>query len=99
MSRRSRSLSTNRARPPPQSLSYPTIVSHEGRPLVSVKSEGAATDKKDHRVEFARDVINLPSQSTEPKEHHGDDSSDDSAVEEDIIVRIDSPSTLSFRQS
>ncbi|XP_027344134.1 sodium/hydrogen exchanger 8 isoform X2 [Abrus precatorius] len=93
-----RSWSSNQAMRP-HSLSYPTIASHEGRQLVSVKSEGAATAKKDHEVrEFTRNVTNLPSQSTERREHHhGDDSSDDSAVEEDIIVRIDSPSRLSFR--
>ncbi|KAK7359534.1 hypothetical protein VNO77_01495 [Canavalia gladiata] len=101
---RGRSLSSNHGRPL-HSLSYPTIVSNQGRPLVSVKSEGAATAKKDHEVrEFMGNVTNVPSQSTEQREphhhhhhHHEDDSSDDSAVEEDIIVRIDSPSTLSFR--
>ncbi|GAU13794.1 hypothetical protein TSUD_83030 [Trifolium subterraneum] len=112
----SRSLSNNRSRPPPQSLSYPnfapqqvrppqslsypTFVPHQGRPLVSVKSEGAATDKENIGVMgFMQDVTNLPSQSTDPIVHHEDDSSDDSAIEEDIIVRIDSPSTLSFRPS
>lgn len=97
-----RSLSTNRTRPSLQSLSYPTIVPHQGRrrPLVSAKSEGAATDKKNIGVKWiTQDVTNLPSQSTDGRVHHEDDSSDDSAVEEDIIVRIDSPSTLSFRQS
>ncbi|XP_058731195.1 sodium/hydrogen exchanger 8-like [Vicia villosa] len=96
-----RSLSTNRTRPSLQSLSYPTIVPHQGRrPLVSAKSEGAATDKKNIGVKWiTQDVTNLPSQSTDRRVHHEDDSSDDSAVEEDIIVRIDSPSTLSFRQS
>ncbi|XP_027191971.1 sodium/hydrogen exchanger 8 isoform X2 [Cicer arietinum] len=98
--RRSGSLSINRTRPPLQSLSYPTIVPRQGRPFVSTKSEGDATGKKDIGVkEFIRDVTNLPSQSTDRREHHEDDSSDDSAMEEDIIVRIDSPSTLSFRQS
>ncbi|XP_057417539.1 sodium/hydrogen exchanger 7-like isoform X2 [Lotus japonicus] len=93
-----RSLSMNRARPPPpQSLSYPNMASYQDRPLTSVKSEGAATDKKGHQVtRFNQDVTNPPPQSTERREHHRDDSSDDSAVEEDIIVRVDSPSTLSF---
>lgn len=65
------------------------------RPLVTVKSEGAATAKKVHEV--TRQVTNPPSQSTEQRKHHhghGENSSDD---EEDVIVRIDSPSTLSFR--
>jgi hypothetical protein len=94
---RSRSLSTNRSRQTPQSLSYPTFVPHQGRPLGSVKSEGAATSKKDIGVKgFMENVTNLPSQSTDRRVHHENDSSDD---EEDIIVRIDSPSTLSFRPS
>lgn len=91
--RRSRSLSSHHGRAT-HSLSYPTIGSH--RPLVKVKSEGAATAKKVHEV--TRQVTNPPSQSTERRQHHhghGDNSSDEE--EEDIIVRIDSPSTLSFR--
>ncbi|XP_014507728.1 sodium/hydrogen exchanger 7 isoform X3 [Vigna radiata var. radiata] len=90
--RRSRSLSSHHGREP-HSLSYPTMESH--RPLVTVKSEGAATAKKVHEV--TRQVTNPPSQSTEQRKHHhghGENSSDD---EEDVIVRIDSPSTLSFR--
>jgi hypothetical protein len=95
--RPSRSLLTNRSRPTPQSLSYPSFMPHQGRPLGSVKSEGAATSKKDIGVKgFMEDVTNLPSQSTDRRVHHENDSSDD---EEDIIVRIDSPSTLSFRPS
>ncbi|CAJ1938949.1 unnamed protein product [Sphenostylis stenocarpa] len=93
--RRSRSLIHHRAL---HSLSYPTIVSHEGRPLVSVKSEGAATAKKVHEV--ARHDTNPPAAPSRERiqqrlDGHGDNSSDDE--EEDIIVRIDSPSTLSFR--
>ncbi|QCD83706.1 solute carrier family 9 [Vigna unguiculata] len=92
--RRSRSLSSHHGRAPPHSLSYPIMEPH--RPLVSVKSEGAATAKKVHEV--TRQVPNPPSQSSERrKQHHGhgENSSDDE--EEDVIVRIDSPSTLSFR--
>jgi hypothetical protein len=97
---RSRSLSTNRSRQTPQSLSYPSFMPHQGRPLGSVKSEGAATSQKNIGVKgFMEDVTNLPSQSTDRRVHREDDSSDDSAIEEDIIVRIDSPSTLSFRPS
>jgi len=95
-----RSLLTNRAIPTPQSLSYPTFEPRQGRPLGAVKSEGAAPSEKNIGVKgFMDDVANLPSQSTYRRVHHDDDSSDDSAIEEDIIVRIDSPSTLSFRQS
>ena len=93
-------MTSNQARPP-LSLSYPTIAPHHGRTLESVKSEGAATAKKDREVgEFAPNVPNPPLQTNKRRVHHGDDSSDDdSAVEEDIIVRIDSPTTLSFHQS
>jgi len=95
-----RSLLNNRAIPPPQSLSYPTFEPRQNRPLGAVKSEGAAASKKNNGVKgFMQDVTNLPSQSTDRRVHREDDSSDDSAIEEDIIVRIDSPSTLSFRQS
>ncbi|KAK7260474.1 hypothetical protein RIF29_26548 [Crotalaria pallida] len=86
----------------PLSLSYPPILSHHGRPLVSVKSEGALAAMNGNEVsEFTRNVTNPPLQSTKHhREHHDeDDSSDDSAVEEDIIVRIDSPSRLSFHPS
>lgn len=62
-----------------------------------MKSEGAATAKKDLEVrEFTKNVTNPPLQSTQRRGSHRDYSSDDSAGEDDIIVRIDSPSTLSF---
>ncbi|KAF7827545.1 sodium/hydrogen exchanger 8 isoform X2 [Senna tora] len=95
---RSRSLSSNLTKPP-HSLSCPTIHSLHKRRLVSVKSEGAATANKDLEVrEFTQNVTNPNIQSTEQRGgSHVDDSSDESAGEEDIIVRIDSPSTLSFR--
>ncbi|CAL0329851.1 unnamed protein product [Lupinus luteus] len=95
----SRGSSSSRAKPP-LSLSYPTIVSGHERPLVSVKSEGASTAKKGNDArEFTRIVTNPPLQSTEQRtQNDEEDSSDDSAVE-DIIVRIDSPSGLSFHPS
>lgn len=94
-----RSLSSSLRRPP-HSLSYPTIQSDQGRALVSVKSEGAATSRKDPKVrEFTGNVTNLPAQSMEQRGSYADDTSDESGGEEDIIVRIDSPSTLSFRQA
>ncbi|KAE9600993.1 putative cAMP-dependent protein kinase regulatory subunit [Lupinus albus] len=97
---RSRGSSSKRAKPP-LSLSYPTIASRHDRPLVSVKSEGASTAKNVNDVRtFTRVVTNPPLESTEQRiQHDEEDSSDDSAVEEDIIVRIDSPSGLSFHPS
>ncbi|KAI4357384.1 hypothetical protein L6164_001336 [Bauhinia variegata] len=84
---------------PPLSLLYPSIQSNQGRQLLSVKSEGATTAKKDLEGRpFTRNVTNPPPESTKRRETHEEDSSDESTVEEDIIVRIDSPSNLSFQQ-
>ncbi|KAK1387163.1 Salt overly sensitive 1 [Heracleum sosnowskyi] len=74
------------------SLSYPRVISPEGQPLVYAKSEGAATLGK---VPTSKPPV--PSSST-TKTHGMDYSSDESGAEDEHIVRIDSPSTLSFRQ-
>lgn len=65
--------------------------------MVSAKSEGSTTLKQKFRVEEYKQVGNAP----QPDESHGrrDESSDDSGGEEEHIVRIDSPSRLSFRQA
>ncbi|OIV91667.1 hypothetical protein TanjilG_26520 [Lupinus angustifolius] len=96
----SRGSSSNLVKPP-LSLSYPTIGSHHDPLLVSVKSERPSTAKKDNDVrDFTGNVTNPPLQSTEQRiQHDEEDSSDDSGFEEDLIVRIDSPSGLSFHPS
>ncbi|MED6150418.1 Son of sevenless 1 [Stylosanthes scabra] len=100
---RSRSSTSNQTKPA-LSLSYPSMVPQHGRPLLSVKSEGAVTAKKESEVSdlTQQNAPNQPLQSTESRvQHHDGDysSDDDSVVEEDLLVRIDSPSTLSFPHS
>lgn len=83
---------------PLHSVSYPTIPSHKDRSLVSVRSEGSATVRKnlDGR-NFPGEITSAPLQSAAPKESRVlEDSSDESGAEDEVIVRIDSPSGLSF---
>lgn len=88
---------------PTHSLSYPRVPSVPAkRPMVSVKSEGANTLRTKFNIQENERAGNAP----ERKELHRDESrakrdesSDDSGGEEEHIVRIDSPSRLSFRQA
>ncbi|KAG8637593.1 sodium/hydrogen exchanger 8 isoform X3 [Manihot esculenta] len=84
-----------------QSMLFSRVASLNGRPLVSVRSEGSTTLRKNLRVEkFSRTVPAPPQQRTDTDESHVlDYSSDDSGAEDDHIIRIDSPSNLSFRQA
>ncbi|KAL5554424.1 hypothetical protein UlMin_041825 [Ulmus minor] len=86
---------------PTHSVSYPNIPSHPGRTLVSVKSEGSATvRKKLEGKKFTGEMTQSKTQNTNSKDiHQAEDSSDESGAEDEIIVRIDSPSRLSFRQA
>ncbi|XP_058184288.1 sodium/hydrogen exchanger 7 isoform X4 [Rhododendron vialii] len=92
---------SNQARPS-HSLSYPIVpLSHE-RVLVSVRSEGSSTVRKNREAvqklkgqDLAREV---ESSRTTKESHAMNDSSDESGAEDELIVRIDSPSRLSFRQ-
>ncbi|KAF6168631.1 hypothetical protein GIB67_005243 [Kingdonia uniflora] len=96
-----RSFPRNSKPEPSHSLSYPIVPSRRTRvrPLVSVQSEGAATRSKSLGAkEFSASNFNAPvpsSSKIESRVH--DDSSDESG--EEIIVRIDSPSSLSFREA
>lgn len=82
------------------SLSFPSIPSHLNRRLVSVRSEGATTVRE--KLEVSRSTGQIPaapSQNAGTNESHVIDySSDDSGAEDELIVRIDSPSLLSFPQ-
>ncbi|KAK1553292.1 hypothetical protein Q3G72_032289 [Acer saccharum] len=84
-----------------QPASYPRVASHHGYPLTSVRSEGDATVRK--KLEARNSAGQIPSsslQNADTNERHAiDDSSDESGGEDEIIVRIDSPSRLSFRQA
>ncbi|XP_021909771.1 sodium/hydrogen exchanger 7 [Carica papaya] len=97
---RNKSFSGTRSKPS-HSLSYPRVPSNNGHRLVSIKSEGAATVRKNLEVrKLVRKIPAGPQQSSDrPQTHIIDDSSDESAPEDDLIVRIDSPSRLSFRQA
>lgn len=84
-------------------MSYPNVPLSDSRPLVSVRSEGSSTVRKNLQVRKIADKITPPAQSsTDPIQSHvviDDDSSDDSGGEDDVIIRIDSPSRLSFRHA
>lgn len=85
---------------PSLSQSNPAIPSYKGVPLPSVKSEGSATMKK--RLDARKLPINPVGPPQENRVHNAsntrDDSSEESGAEDDVIVRIDSPSVLSFHQ-
>ncbi|KAL8520747.1 hypothetical protein ACS0TY_011334 [Phlomoides rotata] len=100
--RRARSYLRNRRVKPSHSLSYPTVPSvHTRRPIVSVKSEGSTTLRKKLDMQENKRQGNVPQLNDLQRETHAtrDESSDDSGCEDEHIVRIDSPSRLSFRQA
>nr|ADK91080.1 SOS1 [Bruguiera gymnorhiza] len=72
--------------------------SSHGRPLVSVQSEGSVKTNLGTR-KFKAKAPTSPLQSTEGESHAIDNSSDESGAEDEHIVRIDSPSSLCFRQA
>ncbi|XP_050375032.1 sodium/hydrogen exchanger 7 isoform X4 [Argentina anserina] len=88
---------------PSHTVSYPNVPFAESRPLVSVRSEGASTVRKNLQVRKSAEKATPPGQSsTDAKESPvviNDDSSDESGGEDDVIIRIDSPSRLSFRHA
>ncbi|XP_056696417.1 sodium/hydrogen exchanger 7 isoform X2 [Spinacia oleracea] len=73
-------------------------VSQEPRGLTSVKSEGSNTVRKRLGEDVMREEVLPPSHSRHPSRAR-DDSSSESGDEDEILVRIDSPSKLSFRQA
>ncbi|KAL6566292.1 Son of sevenless 1 [Orobanche gracilis] len=86
---------------PSHSVSYPSVPTVPARPMFSVKSEGSTTfgtkrgtqenKKKHNSSQYEECRLN--------RNHAArDDSSDESGCEDEHIVRIDSPSKLSFRQ-
>nr|UTD53590.1 Na+/H+ exchanger 7 [Casuarina glauca] len=81
------------------SLSYPTVPLHPGRRLVSVKSEGAANVRRNLGMrKLTGNLTPGEGQSKDLRESHVvEGSSDESGAEDEHIVRIDSPSRLSFR--
>ncbi|KAH7570797.1 hypothetical protein JRO89_XS05G0192100 [Xanthoceras sorbifolium] len=99
--RRPKSFSCSSEAKPADSLSYPRVASHHGYPLTSVRSEGDATVRK--KLEARKSVRQIPSSSLQiagtNERHAVEDSSDESGGEDETLVRIDSPSRLSFRQA
>ncbi|KAL3652883.1 Son of sevenless 1 [Castilleja foliolosa] len=100
--RRNQHSPKNRRVRPSHSVSYPNVPSVHARPLVSIKSEGSTTlhtrldmqkNKKQCNVPQDDDELRLNKNRTK-----GDDSSDDSGCDDEHIIRIDSPSKLSFRR-
>ncbi|KAK9935635.1 hypothetical protein M0R45_022729 [Rubus argutus] len=97
---RTRNLLRSGPTKPSHTVSYPNVPLRDDRMLVSVRSEGAATVRKNLEVrKFAGKTSPPGHSSRDPKESHvvDGDSSDESGGEDDVIIRIDSPSRLSFR--
>lgn len=76
------------------SRSYPRVPVAR-QTLTSVRSEGSTTIRKGLEEPIAG--IEAPSHSRKPSNFQ-ESSDDDSGPDEDVVVRIDSPSRLSFRQ-
>ncbi|XP_030959880.1 sodium/hydrogen exchanger 7 isoform X3 [Quercus lobata] len=98
---RTRSLPRSSLMNPSHIQSSPTVTSYHGQHLVSVQSEGSATMRKNLEVrKTTGNITPTLLQINYPRESRVvDDPSDESGAEDEIIVRIDSPSRLSFRQS
>lgn len=83
------------------SLSYPRVPSRtvHARPLLSVQSEGGSINRRPCSTDSAKlkSITPLPVRRRKTKVVEGN-SSDESGGEE-VIVRIDSPSTLSFHHA
>ncbi|XP_038716122.1 sodium/hydrogen exchanger 8-like isoform X2 [Tripterygium wilfordii] len=77
------------------SLSHLRFASHPDPPMVSVRSEGATTVKKNPKARmFGGQVPQPPLRNVDTMEGQvKDTSSDESGAEDELIVRIDSPST------
>lgn len=99
MHRRHRSIERTTQARPAHSQSYPRVPSRttNNRPLLSVQSEGGSVNKRLGSRESSR-LHPIPPPPVRKAKVVEDDSSDESGGEE-VIVRIDSPSTLSFRHA
>lgn len=85
---------------PSHSLSYPSAPSNHGRPLVSVRSEGSTTMRRNLDMrECAVLIPKPPLESTITNDNFIRDVSSDESDTEEHLVRIDSPSNLSFRRA
>nr|AVG70998.1 SOS1 protein [Fagopyrum tataricum] len=75
------------------SFPYQRVSSSHGRPLISVRSEGSAMNKR-AKEEYKQVDLGQTLHTAKPIVVM-----DDSSDEEDVIVRIDSPSGLSFHHA
>ncbi|GMI63608.1 hypothetical protein HRI_000030100 [Hibiscus trionum] len=96
--RRSRSLSRMHQSKPAYNRSYDRIFSFPGHPLASVRSEGSVTLRKnlEEGRKITRRVPPAQVKNTDSKEGH---ENDDLSDEDEILVRINSPSGLSFNHA
>ncbi|WCJ33702.1 Sodium/hydrogen exchanger 7 [Euphorbia peplus] len=84
-----------------RSMPFTKAASFNGHPLITVKSEGSTTVRKSLPVRKLtwRDPAATQQNAADKNDYQiVDDSSDESGGEDEHIVRIDSPSRLSFRQ-
>lgn len=83
------------------SLSYPRVPSRttDARSLVSVQSEGSSLQSRlaPRRSGKSGSIAPLPIRDRNVR--HAEDNSSDESGGEEVIVRIDSPSRLSFNQA
>lgn len=81
------------------SLSYPKVRPRatDPRPLLSVQSEGRNMNRRIWSREYAKLPSFPPLPTRGKKAKAGEDISSDESGGEEVIVRIDSPSSLSFR--
>ncbi|KAJ0988445.1 hypothetical protein J5N97_006801 [Dioscorea zingiberensis] len=86
---------------PSHSYSYPRVPSRpsNARPLLSVQSEGGSTNMRLGSRDYSRLAPLPPLPVRKPKKKVVHDESSDESGGEEIIIRIDSPSALSFRQT
>jgi hypothetical protein len=100
--RRQRQRPMQQAKNPRHSSSYPRVPSKPSntRPLLSVQSEGSNMkrmgDPKQAGETAAPETADGQRRSNKALEE--DDNSSDESGGEEVIVRVDSPSMLSFRQ-
>ena len=99
--RRNKNFRRNSQGQPSHSYSCPRVPSRpsNAQPLLSVQSEGGSLNVRLGSREYSRLVPVPPLPVRKRKKKVIQDESSDESGGEEIIVTIDSPSTLSFRQN
>nr|AMK51995.1 Na+/H+ antiporter [Halogeton glomeratus] len=99
---RGQSFQGNNLGNPSHFRSYPEVPFTNQEPkrtLTTVKSEGSTTVRKRFEEEVVKQELLPQSSHSRRPSRVREDSSSESGGEDDVIVRIDSPSNLSFRQA